>query len=522
MEETNTNVVQKSNANFNEDSVAYATLFRRAAAANLDFGILILLALFIYFATSEISVLDTMGIYFKIGAFIITCLIYFIFFWSSKYQATPGMMAVSCKVVDDRDYSRISKKQALLRFFLSTLFYVSPLIIIGIFYFISSRKRQYLEDKLTKTCVISVSQTPQVEDFDSTYVTIKKRLGATLIDFSLKCFYFFASLFFIALFYLKDIPINEFINSNFESELIWGPVFQLADFLTHIFTNIYYNIIFLLFLSSLSLLPLLSRFKGTIGMQMMGYKIVKKDGSDIDFMSACIRALLPFMFPFVFLALTEYYPVLKNYLPFIILIYIVVISIHTAITNKTGNLFDRLAGTKIQPLKDLYTQPVDNEQFATAIGRGIAFLIDYALFVGVIFGLRFCAKSFLAKYTITDTTILFGSLLVYLFYVTFTQSSKLQATIGQKIMGYKIVKQDLSPIKWYIAALRFFPVLIVIFAVLILTGLFVEKDYIKIIYFAVILREISSMGYAPFFIYFSKRKQTLSDMLFKTCVIKVK
>ncbi len=90
-----------------------------------------------------------------VGQFVTTIggIVYYVYFESSKQQATYGKKALGLIVVNDRG-TRISVGQALGRYFakiLSALILFIGFIMVGI-----TEKKQGLHDKLADTYVISV------------------------------------------------------------------------------------------------------------------------------------------------------------------------------------------------------------------------------------------------------------------------------------------------------------------------------------------------------------------------------
>jgi uncharacterized RDD family membrane protein YckC len=82
---------------------------------------------------------------------IILMFVYFAWFESSKYMATPGKMLMKLRVTD-MNGNRISFITALLRFILKTL--LNQLLWIGSLAIIFSEKKQGLYDMLMSTVVV--------------------------------------------------------------------------------------------------------------------------------------------------------------------------------------------------------------------------------------------------------------------------------------------------------------------------------------------------------------------------------
>ncbi len=76
---------------------------------------------------------------------------YYAFFQSSKYQATPGMMALSLRIVG-YDEKRISFWRATGRFFVASTF--SSLLGIGYLMIAFTPRKQALHDYIAKTLVV--------------------------------------------------------------------------------------------------------------------------------------------------------------------------------------------------------------------------------------------------------------------------------------------------------------------------------------------------------------------------------
>ena len=82
-------------------------------------------------------------------------LLYFILFWSSKFQGTPGKIVLGLKIVDVNG-NKISYFTALIRY-ISTI--ISSLLLgIGYLLIIFDGKKQALHDKLASTYVIKVKK----------------------------------------------------------------------------------------------------------------------------------------------------------------------------------------------------------------------------------------------------------------------------------------------------------------------------------------------------------------------------
>ncbi|HQS85078.1 MAG TPA: RDD family protein [Alphaproteobacteria bacterium] len=87
------------------------------------------------------------------GWLIVSAWLYFSFFESSKYQATPGMMLLSMRI-EDYQKKRISFWRATGRFFAS---YLSSLFLcIGYIMIAFTPRKQGLHDYIAKTLVVTV------------------------------------------------------------------------------------------------------------------------------------------------------------------------------------------------------------------------------------------------------------------------------------------------------------------------------------------------------------------------------
>lgn len=78
--------------------------------------------------------------------------IYILFFWI-KYQATPGKMLISAKIVDAKTHEKPSLTQCFIRAF-SYIISAIP-FFFGFFMIVFNKKRRGLHDIISNTCVIS-------------------------------------------------------------------------------------------------------------------------------------------------------------------------------------------------------------------------------------------------------------------------------------------------------------------------------------------------------------------------------
>lgn len=78
--------------------------------------------------------------------------IYILFFWV-KYQATPGKMIISAKIVDSHTHRKPTLTQYVIR---SLSYIISALpLFLGFFMIAFNKKRKGLHDIISNTCVIS-------------------------------------------------------------------------------------------------------------------------------------------------------------------------------------------------------------------------------------------------------------------------------------------------------------------------------------------------------------------------------
>ena len=152
-----------------EPQVEYAGFWLRVGAALID-SILVFLVIvpllaaiygWNYFLRADAGFSDPLDILINwlLPAFAVTV------FWL-KAQATPGKMAVSCRVVDAKTGNTISIGQALIRYlgyFVSTIPLGLGLIWVGI-----DARKQGWHDKMAGTVVVrSNKRGPEPDPFDS-------------------------------------------------------------------------------------------------------------------------------------------------------------------------------------------------------------------------------------------------------------------------------------------------------------------------------------------------------------------
>ncbi|MGI4850546.1 MAG: RDD family protein [Janthinobacterium lividum] len=138
----------------------YGGFWRRVGAAIIDAIIFmtfcLLLAILLYFDYKNKNPLTELG---RFRIIILGFILYFvpmfykIIFTSSKFQATPGKMLFSLKVVDSTG-NRLTTFRSFIRCF-SEIFYSSTLII-GYLIVAFTKRKQGLHDKIARTYVIRV------------------------------------------------------------------------------------------------------------------------------------------------------------------------------------------------------------------------------------------------------------------------------------------------------------------------------------------------------------------------------
>lgn len=85
-------------------------------------------------------------------------MIVIILFWAKK-QATPGKMAISAKIVDEKTGGSPSTKQCIGRYF---AYILSSLVFgLGFIWIAFDPKKQAWHDKLAGTVVVKVSRSPE-------------------------------------------------------------------------------------------------------------------------------------------------------------------------------------------------------------------------------------------------------------------------------------------------------------------------------------------------------------------------
>ena len=153
----------------NNNEFEYAGFWIRVLATIIDTVIILTITLPILFSIygEEYLSLDNQDFIAGDMDFLISYVFPFIatiFFWNC-WQATPGKMAISAKIVD----ARTGKKPSITQYIIRYIAYIPSFFLfgLGVFWVAFDRKKQGWHDKLASTVVIRKTYTgPEAVQFE--------------------------------------------------------------------------------------------------------------------------------------------------------------------------------------------------------------------------------------------------------------------------------------------------------------------------------------------------------------------